>query len=135
MIILFILLSSILTGPQASFILDNYGLASTVEAKYNVPAELVLAQASLETGFGSSYSARVRNNYFGITFSTGLVKFDDKSQSFQYYGSLMERKYGHCLQLETEEMVECIAEKYAEDPNYSKKVLSVIKRIKQITEP
>lgn len=63
---------------------DEYKqLAESVQKKYKVPKELVLAQAILESGYGSSELARKANNFHGL-------KANDQWDGEVYYKETFE---------------------------------------------
>ena len=48
------------------FVKTHYPFAEIAGKKYNINPTVILAQAAHESGWGSSYAARVRKNFFGI---------------------------------------------------------------------
>lgn len=52
---------------KEDFILKYSPLAIEAGRKFNINPKIILAQAALESGWASSYSAKVRHNFFGIT--------------------------------------------------------------------
>ena len=58
--------------------IEKYGrLADSVSAVYGVPAAIILAQGMLESGYGASNLARLKNNHFGIRYTNryGIVVY------------------------------------------------------------
>ena len=119
---------------KARYITDTLPLALSLELSYDVPLELTLAQSALESAWGQSYNAKYRCNYFGITESNGFYKvFNSKKESFDYYGRLMNRRYGKCISLDYQESIRCIHEKgYAEDEDYTKKLLKMFRQMRRM---
>jgi peptidoglycan hydrolase FlgJ len=58
-----------------------YPLAKKAADRFGMNPEIILAQAALESGWGSSYGARVRKNFFGITAAGSPNEFWDGSFS------------------------------------------------------
>lgn len=52
---------------KKEFVKVYYSLAEKAGRKYNLNPTVILAQAANESGWGGSYGARVRKNFFGIT--------------------------------------------------------------------
>ena len=52
------------TSIQQNFIKNYMPLAKQIEEEYGIPAQVTLAQAIHETGWGTSYQARNKNNFF-----------------------------------------------------------------------
>ena len=122
-----------------------------------VPREIIIAQAVIESDYGTSRFAKEANNLFGIrTYDLslphvkplgqpdskfGLKKYKDKCDSVvDYYrvinnGNAFERfrevRYQMVLlnQIDVFELVETL-EKYASNPNYVNLVKKTIKRLK-----
>lgn len=51
---------------KTEFAKKYYPLAKIAGDKYNINPIVILAQAAHESGWGDSYGAKVRNNFFGI---------------------------------------------------------------------
>lgn len=142
------------TPPHVeSFIKLLLSAATKTKQSWGVPIAVMIAQAALETGWGSSVKS---NAYFGIkgksptgkstTLATHeviggkTVKIDD---AFRAYESLDEAAddYGRFLN-ENPRYIKCFAHKddpeefvaelaaagYATDPNYANKLTSIIRR-------
>jgi len=58
-----------------------YPLAKKAGDRFGMNPEIILAQAALESGWGSSYGARLRKNFFGITAAGSPNGFWDGSFS------------------------------------------------------
>lgn len=52
---------------KEQFVDTYYPLAKKAGDAFGLNPEAILAQAAIESGWGSSYGARVRKNFFGIT--------------------------------------------------------------------
>jgi flagellum-specific peptidoglycan hydrolase FlgJ len=52
---------------KEEFVKTYYSLAEVAGKKYNLNPTVILAQAAHESGWGGSYAARIRKNFFGIT--------------------------------------------------------------------
>ena len=101
--------------------------------EYGIPLALILAQMCLESGYGSSYYAKTRNNHLGIKFGHNYAKFCSLRNCLDAYGSsLTQNKYlDHDC-----ESISCWL--FALDSNcyhfggnlYSNKILSIISKYK-----
>lgn len=60
-----------LTLVQDMFLLRVTGPAVESQARYGVPASVIIAQAVHESGWGTSTLAATANNYFGMTCANG----------------------------------------------------------------
>jgi flagellar protein FlgJ len=59
--------TSRLSAEQRAFLASATSIARTSQRRYGVPASVVIAQAVLETGWGTSDLSRSGRNYFGMT--------------------------------------------------------------------
>jgi flagellar protein FlgJ len=59
--------TSRLSADQRAFLATATSVARTSQRSYGVPASVVIAQAVLETGWGTSDLSRSARNYFGMT--------------------------------------------------------------------
>lgn len=66
---------------KETFTTTYYPLAQKAGARFGLNPEVILAQAAVESGWGSSYGARVRKNFFGITAAGSPNEFWDGSYS------------------------------------------------------
>lgn len=76
------------------------GLARRQSEAYSIPASIILAQAVLESGAGTSMLARLANNHFGVkcgNWKGGFIrKKDDKpGECFRRYASVEESFEDH----------------------------------------
>ena len=109
-------------------------LAQETEQKYGVPASVTLAQYALESGYGTSYLARTKNNYFGMkNGSKGWQSFDSMADSFEAHGKLLteERYTSKTANAKTvNDYVNGIAETYAPSSdgnnNYAGQLMQII---------
>ena len=109
---------------------EEIKLAQKVQETYGVPASVTLAQYALESGYGKSTVGK--NNYFNIkgNGTGGYRDYDSKEQSFMDFGKLLS---GELYTSKTngstnaKDYVQGVKDGgYAEDPNYVKKVMSII---------
>jgi len=82
--------------------LNTYSkLAIQQEQKYNIPACIILAQAILETGGGTSYLAQQANNHFGIKCHTdwygarAYKNAESPNECFRKYSSVADSYEDH----------------------------------------
>jgi len=54
---------------KETFVSTYYPLAKAAGDAFGLNPEVIMAQAAIESAWGSSYGARVRKNFFGITAS------------------------------------------------------------------
>lgn len=82
-------------------------LAVRQSRQHHIPVAIILAQAVIESGSGTSYLARVANNHFGVKCSSGwsgarVRKTDDKpGECFRKYATIGESFNDHSLILTT----------------------------------
>jgi flagellum-specific peptidoglycan hydrolase FlgJ len=109
----------VLTAEQRAFLGTVAPAARTSQRRYGVPASVVIAQAVLETGWGSSEMARTARNYFGMTcgpngggpIASGCVTGSDRvcdrtgcrpsTASFRVYRTMADSFADHGRQLKT----------------------------------
>ncbi len=98
-----------------------------------VPLEIALAQAQLETGFGR-YN---KTNPYNIRHpKLGYNLFNSTQEGVHKYYDLMCRKYLECNTMEglLKRFVNCNGHRYAEDRTYEKTLRKFIKRYYTILE-
>lgn len=138
-----------------SFINTLVPVAQQIQKTYRIPAAVCIAQAALETGWGRSV---VGNNYFGIkaTPSTGKVvtsptteyvngkevwvdatfcAYESLADSANEYGIFLtsQARYAPCFNSILTTNGFCFTLQacgYATDPNYAKKLISIINEFK-----
>jgi len=109
----------VLTAGQRAFLGTVAAAARTSQRRYGVPASVVIAQAVLETGWGTSEVARTARNYFGMTCGpngggpiaagcvAGTDRFCDRTgcrpgaASFRAYHTMADSFADHGRQLKT----------------------------------
>lgn len=115
---------------MANFSDEEIKLAQKVQDTYGVPASVTLAQYALESGYGKSTVGK--NNYFNIKGkgTGGYRDYNSKEDSFMDFGRLLTTdRYTSQTNGSTnaKDYVQGVKDGgYAEDPNYVKKVMSII---------
>ncbi len=66
---------------KEEFVSRYFPLAQDAGKRFSMNPAIILAQAALESAWGTSYGALVRNNFFGITASGSPNEFWDGSFS------------------------------------------------------
>ncbi len=66
---------------KEEFVKTYYSLAEKAGKKYNLNPTVILAQGAHESAWGSSYAARVRKNFFGITAYGSTNEYWDGAKS------------------------------------------------------
>jgi len=83
-------------------------LATSVEEEYGVPIALTLAVASYESGYGRSYNATERNNFFGVKSrktESGWREFKSPEASFKAFGKLLNNeRYKTLREIDTDSL-------------------------------
>jgi len=107
-------------------------LALTVEREYGIPACITLAQACLESGFGKSRAARLRNNHFGIVH--GRRRYGSVEECYMAYALLLSTsaRYASLFDIPitdykgwAEGLQRC---GYATDGRYARKLVLIIEK-------
>ena len=102
-----------------------------IEEKYNINALFTLALAAHESGYGSSYLARNRNNIFGICAYDSNVDaasgFASKSDCVRYWGKLINESYFR----KGRTTLESINSIYASDTTWASQVRDVMSSMMQ----
>ena len=134
----------------------NY-LYQSIEVEYQIPNELIIAQAVIETGWGKSRFANEGNNLFGIrTWSEevahllpmgvekwpgwGVKSFASKCDSVKYYIDLLNNHSAYekfrKLRLTTNDSMLLIKtlDKFSTTKDYDKRVIRMIKKIRKLEE-
>lgn len=135
---------------EKDFIEKNIGTARQVQAKYGVPASVVLAQAAHESGWGNSTLSTLFNNLFGVkgsgdagstylptqeevngkmvTVMDSFAQYSSQDASFDAYGKLIQTNYKGAVGKSADAAVDAIAAGgYATDSNYASAVKGIIK--------
>ena len=79
-------------GSIADFVNEFLGQAEQVSAETGLPADYVLGQAGLESGWGTSDAAQ-SYNYFGISPGGNLASYASPDAGFQAYANLVNNNY------------------------------------------
>lgn len=136
--ILILLMATSLTSQTPDFsrskhceYLNNaYSLAMLVEFKYNIPIPVTMAVSILESGYGKSYAAQERNNYFGI--KKGKKQYISMYESFMDFGLLLAttRRYKSLRYIKkATNYTRCLNEQgFNPHPEYYKKLNTIIKQ-------
>lgn len=66
---------------KEEFVKTYYSLAESAGKKFNLNPTVILAQGAHESGWGSSYAARIRKNFFGILAAGSPNVYWDGSKS------------------------------------------------------
>ena len=106
--------------------------ARPIAQKYDIPLKVMVSQAALETGHGTSWQARVKNNYFGLGAYNDNTSFGYSSveECIEYYAKLIakNKRYSKAYEARSnpEKMITEIKKAgYASDPAYVEKVTSL----------
>lgn len=120
-------------------------VAKEHHTKYGIPASITLAQAGLESAWGSSKLASKYNNYFGITgeYKGNSIKLRDSGgsmlsfrvyptpqQSYEDHAVLLKKRYTPKEKSATyEDWANSLQQNgYATDPNYASSLISTIEK-------
>ncbi len=125
-------------SEQDAFILQMKNAIEKVKREnpeYRViPTNLPIAQAILESGWGTSRLARENNNFLGLKRKNKNAKFNSLEEGFAYYFDNLLNHYAY------EDFREAIKRKekpyilisyldsYAENPRYEKKIKQIIQQ-------
>lgn len=94
-----------------------------------VPKSIIVAQAIIESGNGTSYLARVKHNHFGHRSGKSWREYQNDYESFLFHNELLKRKYksngNYILWARNLEK-----RGYCTDEGYSDKLISVINQYK-----
>ena len=103
------------------------------EQKYGIPANITLAQAALESGYGRSKLARAHNNHFGIRTGAKYMSYSSVGYSFLHHARILSsNRYRSLFELDVSdyrswahEIQQC---GYAQDSLYAKKIIFIIEK-------
>ena len=118
--------------PEAYF--EKYRpIAVEIEHEYGIPVCITLAQAALESGYGSSLLACAHNNHFGIRTRRGYRRYENAEASFRHYAVVLcLRRYRSLFLIPVTDykgwahgLKRC---GYAEDEAYAEKLIWIIER-------
>ena len=106
-------------------------LNKTIPTEKQVPSELIVAQAIIETGWGVSRFANESNNLFGIR--QGLKVFETKCDSVADYIRIINEvpAYAEFREMRQDGITDALLlartlKRWAEDPNYTDLIEDVI---------
>lgn len=100
------------------------------------PVKLAIAQAGLETGWGTHKPAVRRNNFFGLSKNGKHMSFESAEDSIRVYVKSLSGNSAYSdlrAKLKVTDHPETLAEelnRYAEDESYIDKLKSVLKMVK-----
>lgn len=95
-----------------------YPLASNAGNRFGMNPIDILAQSAQETGWGESYGAKVRKNFFGITASGPVNQYWDGSYNVSTVSGLKFRTY-KTAQDSFYDFARLITSKYKEEVKFS----------------
>lgn len=101
-----------------------------------IPTSLALGQAILETGYGKSFSAKKRNNHFGLSSRGKLIKFVSVKESVVFYLETLQEHSSYSVfrgflskgVTDSYRLLRSLAPVYAQDSGYDKKVSEIIRK-------
>jgi len=106
-------------------------LNKTTPTELQIPSELIVAQAVIETGWGTSRFANESNNLFGIR--QGLKVFETKCDSVADYIRIINEvpAYAEFREMRQDGITDALLlartlKRWAEDPNYTDLIEDVI---------
>ena len=145
---------------KEDFTSTYFPLAKKAGERFNMDPTIILAQASIESAWGSSYGARQRHNFFGITaggspnpywngsYSVSLSNpnirfriYKNAQDSFYDFARLISTKYraAHALSFDAKRYAQAIAyspyitEKNGDNrPKYMNSIISNFNSISQV---
>jgi len=99
-----------------------------------MPNSVIIAQAIQETGYGTSRASVKKNNHFGLMSKGKTISFGSVEESVIFYLRNLDsngayKKLREKLQkgeTNTYKILNSFSKCYAQDENYSKKILSII---------
>lgn len=135
------------TAPDPdTYIKNNWALAKTYQSWTGIPPVFTLAQAGLESAWGTSNIARHSKNQFGITADSGWT--GDTYKGYRAYASIYDSYQDHALYLQNNsryapafnttdptQFAAAIAKAgYATDPNYKDELNNVISYVQRVVD-
>jgi flagellar protein FlgJ len=138
--------AAISPGAALDYIRTYYPAAKRTEQLYSVPALFTLAQAGLESGWGTSNISRSANNHFGIkadkswrgpTYGGTWRAYSDPSESYQDHAKFLVSNPRYSAAFSTSDpaaFTQAVAAAgYAgTDPDYSGRILRTMQHILNI---
>lgn len=126
--------SQILT--PVTYIEKYDSLATNLMDEHGIPASIILGISFLESGYGNSKLSSDKNNYFGVKTGKYYKEYENDTESFQHFCDFISKKSYYDFLTKNNISDHTIwIEKiknggYAESPEWSKKVLNIIKKYK-----
>lgn len=77
----------------ADFINQYLPFAQSASASTGLPADFILGQAGLESGYGTSRLAKDQNNFFGIGGPGNFKSYASPADGFAAYAAMINRRY------------------------------------------
>jgi flagellum-specific peptidoglycan hydrolase FlgJ len=117
---------------HSEYLTNAYDLAKLIHFKYDIHPAVTMAVSILESGYGTSYAARVRCNYFGM--NKGRKVYISMYESFNDFGALLRQKkrYKALNAIDTNDVfnfVQCLNEcGFNPGKNYYQKLITIIKQ-------
>jgi len=128
-------------SKEEQFIQNIYKYVSSENKDHIIPTSIVISKTILESGWGTSYSYKKKNNPLGLKYySKGIKKskkFNSLQESFEYYFSVIEKlDYYEGIVKKTKNGVnvfEILNDKgfliySGNDKNYTKKLIQIINK-------
>lgn len=106
-------------------------LAIEADSLYDIPASITLAQGILESNSGKSKMALNKNNHFGIKSGSSYKTYESVLDCFIHHSDILNRRYKKKVSDKSSYIAWANALQkngYAEDPLYSQKLISTIKK-------
>ena len=121
------LLLSIDSDKKSKFFNLVWDDAKTVCDKTGLPMYLLLAQAALESGWGTSRFAKEQNNYLGIKYNHKYATFKTRLECFEAWSRVLQQSCYKELKVATlngwlYQLDHC---GYHQSENYSNKIRSI----------
>jgi len=140
--IILILIMILGTNPKDTFIKEYLPISEKYGKEYNLPKDLILAAGAEESGWGTSFNSRKRNNFFGLMCfkkcksshcESNYIKFNTPEECFEfYYQILSTERYKGLKGKSAEEAADILqACGYAANPDYAKNLKILIRSIKK----
>ncbi len=106
---------SVIEIPHArNFIERIYPYADSIEQQYKLPAEVTIAIACLESGYGRSHYAKTKHNFLGIRAyqrgKAGYRTFKSDAECFEYFERLLfeNERYDKLKEIQGDDLREWI---------------------------
>lgn len=78
-----------MSGTQQAFVTTYLPYAQQASADTGLPVDYILAQAALESGWGTSNAAVTGNNFFGISPGGSLASYSNPAAGFSAFSNLL----------------------------------------------